>query len=149
MLPTRVGPVTVKIRPIDREQNRVNRGEPLAERHDPFDTGSAPVEQKPAPPGRRRVGRARVSGDLIRAVRRSLGLSQGELREPLRVGHASLARYEQGDAPAWMQYALIGVGVLERGVPVDEMVRRVAASEAEGTKQNPRDSTLLEARLGP
>jgi predicted transcriptional regulator len=63
----------------------------------------------------------------MRAVRRSLGLSQDALREPLRVGPASIARYEMGDAPAWMRYALIGVGVLERGVPVDEMVRRVEA----------------------
>lgn len=75
----------------------------------------------------RRARRGRVPGRLVRAVRRSLGLSQGELREPLRVGQASIARYEQGDAPAWMEYALIGVGVLDRGVPVDEMVRRVAA----------------------
>lgn len=63
----------------------------------------------------------------MRAVRRSLGYSRDELRDSLRVGPASLARYELGDAPPWMAYALIGVGVLERGVPVDEMVRRVAA----------------------
>lgn len=79
----------------------------------------------------KRARRARVPGQLIRAVRRSLGLSQGDLRAPLRVGHASIARYEKGDAPAWMEYALIGVGVLEHGVPVDEMVRRVAVQEVQ------------------
>lgn len=70
-------------------------------------------------------------GAALRAVRRSLGFSQGEVREHLRLGQASIARYEQRDAPAWMEYALIGVGVLERGVPVDEMVRRVAAEHEE------------------
>ena len=80
---------------------------------------------EPAKARRLRPLRVRLPGHLLRAVRRSLGLSQDELREPLRVGPASLARYEQGDAPAWMRYALIGVGVIERGVPVDEMVRRV------------------------
>lgn len=87
------------------------------------------TEEAPQRPGSWRARRARVPGRIVRAVRRSLGLSQGELREPLRVGQASIARYEQGDAPAWMEYALIGVGVLERGVPVDEMVRRVAAED--------------------
>lgn len=85
------------------------------------------AEEAATKPQRTRLRHARVSGQIVRDVRRSLGLSQGELREPLRVGHASLARYEQSNAPAWMQYALIGVGVLERGVPVDEMVRRVAS----------------------
>ncbi len=83
----------------------------------------APSEASDSPPTRR----ARVPGQVMRDVRRSLGLSQAELREPLCVGQASIARYEKGDAPAWMEYALIGVGVLEHGVPVDEMVRRVEA----------------------
>ena len=65
----------------------------------------------------------------MRAVRRSLGLSQDQLRQSLSVGPASLARYELTDAPAWMRYALIGVGVLERGVPVDEMIRRVTVED--------------------
>ena len=62
-------------------------------------------------------------------VRRSLGLSQADLCAVLRIGPASLARYELRDAPAWMSHALIGVGVLECGVPVDEMIRRVTAAE--------------------
>ena len=91
------------------------------------DDRAGPGEAEPAKARGRRPLRVRLPGSLLRAVRRSLGLSQDELREPLRVGPASLARYEQGDAPAWMRYALIGVGVIERGVPVDEMVRRVAS----------------------
>lgn len=81
-------------------------------------------------PKRSRAPRVRVPGDVVRAVRCSLGYTRDDLLKPLRVGPASLARYELVDAPAWMRYALIGVGVLERGVPVDEMVRRFAAESA-------------------
>lgn len=87
----------------------------------------------PTPAARKRRPRTekrRVAGDVIRSVRRSLGYTREELRDYLRVGSASLARYELTDAPPWMSYALIGIGVLERGVPVDEMIRRVAAEEA-------------------
>lgn len=93
----------------------------------PADAGR---DSGPTPSRTARADRVRVPGEVVRAVRRSLGYSRDELRKPLRVGPASLARYELGDAPPWMRYALIGVGVLERGVPVDEMVRRVAAESA-------------------
>lgn len=99
-------------------------------------TGSAvkpdPVTSEDPTPaaGRRpRAEKRRVAGDVIRSVRRSLGYTREELRDYLRVGSASLARYELTDAPPWMSYALIGIGVLERGVPVDEMIRRVVAEE--------------------
>ena len=78
---------------------------------------------------RRHSEKRRVPGAVIRAVRRSLGYTREELRQLLRVGSASLARYELTDAPPWMSYVLISIGVVERGVPVDEMIRRVVAEE--------------------
>lgn len=71
----------------------------------------------------------RFPGAALRAIRRGLGLNQASLCAILRIGPASLARYELRDAPAWMRHALIGVGVLEGGVPVDEMIRRVTVEE--------------------
>lgn len=95
-------------------------------------TTKADAGEASAPPTSRsaRAARVRIPGDVVRAVRRSLGYTRAELLGPLRVGPASLARYELRDAPPWMRFALIGVGVLERGVPVDEMVRRFAAESA-------------------
>ena len=103
---------------------------------------------KPSLAEQARADRVRVAGEVIRAVRRSLGYSRDELRTPLRVGPASLARYELGDAPPWMQYALIGVGVLERGIPVDEMVRRVAAAETAAAEDPARGAALGPAASG-
>ena len=100
---------------------------------------TAPAEPAPvATVARTRPERERVAGNVVRAVRRSLGYSRDELRDPLRVGPASLARYELADAPPWMTYALIGIGVLERGVPVDEMVRRVVVEEQAAEASTPR-----------
>lgn len=67
----------------------------------------------------------RVPGTTLRAVRRSLGLSRDAIASRLGVSVTGYARYEQKDAPLWMRYVLIGVGMIDRGVPGDEMRRRV------------------------
>jgi len=70
-------------------------------------------------------GELRIPGVVLRNVRRRLGLSREEIRNLLRLSLAAYARYEQRDAPPWMRYALVGIGVTCCSVPVDEMLRRV------------------------
>lgn len=101
------------------------------------DDGPSPVTENP--------GERRIPGAVLRNVRRRLGLSREEMRTLLHLSLAAYARYEQRDAPPWMRYALVGVGVTCCRVPVDEMLKRVGLQSLEDTDSPLRRGPLADA----
>lgn len=81
------------------------------------------------------MGEVSYPGEQLRETRESLRLTQGELARLFDCGESTIRKWERVGAPVWVPYALIGVGTLERGVPIDEMARRVGLAEWEAAHE--------------